>query len=91
MNWSPTIHWKLGPSKLPLTWLSLMPPMTVDIVHVIVDNLEWLHNLIGDEVDQVVKVWHPVQPTELPEAVVARQLMVPSSLDVQGSQIHVDC
>ena len=56
----------------------------INVVHVIIDHLESLHNLIGDEVHQIVKVWHPAQPAELSEAVV------PPSLDVQGGQVHVE-
>ena len=60
----------------------------INIVNVLVDHLQPLYNLIGDIVNQVVKMWHPAKPTEFPEAVVAWKSMVPATLDVQGCQVH---
>ena len=60
----------------------------IDIVNVLVDHLQTLYNLVWDVVNHVVKMGHPAQPTQFPEAVVAWKSMVPPTLDVQGCQVH---
>ena len=60
----------------------------INIVDILVDHLETLHNLIGDVVDHVVEMGHPAQSTKFPEAVVSWKSMVPPPLDVQGCQVH---
>ena len=60
----------------------------VDVVRVGVDQLQPLHNLLGDEVGKVVEAVGLLQAAHLTPRIVARQSVVPTSLDVQGDQVH---
>ena len=60
----------------------------VDVVRVGVDQLQPLHNLLRDEVGKVVEAVGLLQAAHLTPRIVARQSVVPTSLDVQGDQVH---
>ena len=60
----------------------------VDVVRVGVDQLQPLHDLLGDEVGKVVEAVGLLQAAHLTPRIVARQSVVPTSLDVQGDQVH---
>ena len=60
----------------------------VDVVRVGVDQLQPLHNLLRDEVSKVVEAVGLLQAAHLTPGIVARQSVVPTSLDVQGDQVH---
>ena len=60
----------------------------VDVVHRLINQLQAVNNLIRDVVNQVVKVRHSAQATQLPEAVVAGEAVVSATLDIQGRKVH---
>ena len=72
------VHWNLGDSS----------DEEVDVVGVSVDQLQPLNNLLGDEVGKVVETVNFFESTNLAERIVAGQSVVPTSLDVQGDQVH---
>ena len=75
--------------KRPMDW-NLRDPTDeeVDVVRVGVDQLQPLHDLLGDEVSKVVEGVGLLQAAHLTPRIVARQSVVPTSLDVQGDQVH---
>ena len=60
----------------------------VDVVGVGVDQLQPLHDLLGDEVGKVVETVNFFHSADFSECVVSWQPVVPPSLDVQGNQVH---
>ena len=60
----------------------------VDVVDVLVDQLEPLHNEGGDEVGHLRELTDSAEAAELPELVVARQPVVSPPLDVESHQVH---
>ena len=60
----------------------------VDVVRVGVDQLQPLHDLLGDEVGKVVEAVNFFHPADFSECIVSWQPVVPPSLDVQGNQVH---
>ena len=60
----------------------------VDVVRVGVDQLQPLHNLLRDEVGKIVEAVGLLQAAHLTPRIVAWQSVVPTSLDVQGDQVH---
>ena len=75
--------------KSPMDWnLRDSSDEEVDVVRVGVDQLQPLHDLLGDEVGKVVEAVGLLQAAHLTPRIVARQSVVPTSLDVQGDQVH---
>ena len=60
----------------------------VDVVRVGVDQLQPLHDLLGDEVGKVVETVNFFHSADFSECIVSWQPVVPPSLDVQGNQVH---
>ena len=60
----------------------------VDVVGVGVDQLQPLHDLLGDEVGKVVETVNFLHSADFSECIVSWQPVVPPSLDVQGNQVH---
>ena len=60
----------------------------VDVVRVGVDQLQSLHNLLGDEVGKVVEAVGLLQAAHLTPRIIARQSVVPTSLDVHCHKIQ---
>ena len=62
----------------------------VDVIHRVIDQPQPLNNLLWDEVLEVVKLLNPLEATELPEGVIAREAVISAPLDVEGHEVHAE-
>ena len=59
----------------------------INVINIVIDQLESVHNLLWDEILQVVKLMDSLETTQLSKLIVSWQTMVSASLDIQGNQV----